>query len=234
MKNECSIVRDLLPLYAENMVSQATAAFVREHLDNCPDCRAELAALVKDEPAIPTQAVQDAAALVTIKKKLRKKLTVAVTAAMLCLLTAAVLLQIFPIYRIARVQITNDYTRDQLADLVYIGSPADRSLAQAVLRQADAAFADCRHTQEENRRLYGPLARYATDAERGAAYTEYTLQLWSAHLGETSGTLWVYYSHRAFDANGDVICGSSNIPSYWTVEKNADGEWIVVNVRERA
>ena len=32
MKNECSIIRDLLPLYAENMVSDDTAAFVAEHL----------------------------------------------------------------------------------------------------------------------------------------------------------------------------------------------------------
>ena len=32
MKNECSIVRDVLPLYFENMVREETAAFVREHL----------------------------------------------------------------------------------------------------------------------------------------------------------------------------------------------------------
>ena len=32
MKNECSFVRDVLPLYFENMVSEDTAAFVEEHL----------------------------------------------------------------------------------------------------------------------------------------------------------------------------------------------------------
>ena len=42
MKNECSIVCDLLPLYAEDMVSEDTAEFVKEHLGNCPTCRAEL------------------------------------------------------------------------------------------------------------------------------------------------------------------------------------------------
>ena len=40
MKNECSIVCDLLPLYAEDMVSEDTAEFVKEHLGNCPTCRA--------------------------------------------------------------------------------------------------------------------------------------------------------------------------------------------------
>lgn len=41
MKNECSIIRDLLPLYAENMVSPDTAEFVEEHLKGCEACREE-------------------------------------------------------------------------------------------------------------------------------------------------------------------------------------------------
>ena len=45
MKNECSYVRDVLPLYLENMVSEETSAFVKEHLENCPECAAELEAM---------------------------------------------------------------------------------------------------------------------------------------------------------------------------------------------
>ena len=42
MKNECSIVQDILPLYVEEMVSDDTVSFVREHLKDCPEmsCRA--------------------------------------------------------------------------------------------------------------------------------------------------------------------------------------------------
>lgn len=36
MKNECSIIRDILPLYVENMVSEDTSEFVKEHLESCP------------------------------------------------------------------------------------------------------------------------------------------------------------------------------------------------------
>ena len=36
MKNECSYVRDVLPLYFENMVSEDTAAVVEEHLKPAP------------------------------------------------------------------------------------------------------------------------------------------------------------------------------------------------------
>ena len=38
MKNECSIIRDILPLYVENMVSEDTSEFVKEHLERCPAC----------------------------------------------------------------------------------------------------------------------------------------------------------------------------------------------------
>ena len=41
MKNECNIVRDILPLYFENMVSPDTAEFVSEHLKTCTECQKE-------------------------------------------------------------------------------------------------------------------------------------------------------------------------------------------------
>ena len=45
MKNECSVVRDILPLYLENMVSEETAESVKEHLESCPACAAEFEAM---------------------------------------------------------------------------------------------------------------------------------------------------------------------------------------------
>ena len=45
MKTECSVVRDLLPLYIEDMVSTETAQYINEHLKNCNECQAELANL---------------------------------------------------------------------------------------------------------------------------------------------------------------------------------------------
>ena len=45
MKTECSVVRDLLPLYIEDMVSTETAQYINEHLKNCDECQAELANL---------------------------------------------------------------------------------------------------------------------------------------------------------------------------------------------
>ena len=45
MKTECSIVRDLLPLYIEDLVSAETAEYINEHLKVCKVCQVELANL---------------------------------------------------------------------------------------------------------------------------------------------------------------------------------------------
>ncbi len=77
MKKECSIVRDLLPLYFENMLSEDTAAFVREHIENCSGCAAELEAMKSgkqiDEATI-SQRKQDAKVILVVKKEIIKKI----------------------------------------------------------------------------------------------------------------------------------------------------------------
>ena len=49
MKTECSIVRDLLPLYAEDIVNPETAQYVKSHLAECSECQAELESLKTGE-----------------------------------------------------------------------------------------------------------------------------------------------------------------------------------------
>ena len=39
MKIPCSVVRDLLPLYAEEMIEEETRTLVDEHLEECSECR---------------------------------------------------------------------------------------------------------------------------------------------------------------------------------------------------
>ena len=72
MKNECNIVRDILPLYLEDMVSEDTANFIKEHLKDCPECRAELKNL--QEPVeIQFKPDINAAPLKRLKKTLLMK-----------------------------------------------------------------------------------------------------------------------------------------------------------------
>jgi len=41
MKNECDVVRDLMPMYLDNLVSDSTREFVEAHLADCEECREE-------------------------------------------------------------------------------------------------------------------------------------------------------------------------------------------------
>ncbi len=49
MKIDCSVVRDLLPLYADDVCSDASRQIVDEHLKDCADCAAELKRLKASE-----------------------------------------------------------------------------------------------------------------------------------------------------------------------------------------
>ncbi len=52
MNRECNIIRDLLPLYAEEMVSEESRALVENHLRECESCRKELQE-IKESQRIP-------------------------------------------------------------------------------------------------------------------------------------------------------------------------------------
>ena len=60
---DCGIVKDLLPLVAEELASEESTAFVKEHLKTCADCKAAFDAMqapVEAEPAAPLKTVRKA------------------------------------------------------------------------------------------------------------------------------------------------------------------------------
>lgn len=74
MKTECSVVRDLLPLYVEDMVSTETAQYVKSHLAECPECQAELESLKAGEglTAIEKNPVEEVAKAKPFKKMMKR------------------------------------------------------------------------------------------------------------------------------------------------------------------
>ncbi len=98
MKNECSIIRDILPLYAENMVSSDTEAFVEEHLKNCEACRKEYE---RTKEPRQTRERSGAAPLLKLRKKMKVKRiqTIALTAVfVITLLVSAIAVLDAPAY----------------------------------------------------------------------------------------------------------------------------------------
>ena len=90
MNISCQVVRDLLPLYHDNVCSEDSRAMVEEHLRDCPACSAEL----KTYDAEPAEKKMDEARLIAGTAKAWKNkaaaffkgaLIVAVLACVACL-----------------------------------------------------------------------------------------------------------------------------------------------------
>lgn len=68
----CNIVRDILPLYVDDVVCDDTKILVEEHLEHCEDCQKELEKLMRDI-VLPSSAdiqLQEAQTLKKFKKRM--------------------------------------------------------------------------------------------------------------------------------------------------------------------
>ncbi|HHY83517.1 MAG TPA: hypothetical protein GX505_12705 [Clostridiales bacterium] len=59
MKSECSLIRELLPLYLENDVSDDTRRTIEKHLDECQSCKNALDQYVQASEPIPDESLPD-------------------------------------------------------------------------------------------------------------------------------------------------------------------------------
>lgn len=94
----CNVIKDLLPLYAEDLVSQESRELIQEHISGCEDCKKELEAL-KKSPRLPLEV--DTTGLKQISNMIRKKRILSVLTAVITLVTVLVTGVIFmmtPIY----------------------------------------------------------------------------------------------------------------------------------------
>lgn len=73
MKNNCEIIRDLLPLYCDNVCSEASKKLVEEHIDECAECRNE-ALKIKSE--FSSKHIDEEKTKSQIFKKIKKKITI--------------------------------------------------------------------------------------------------------------------------------------------------------------
>ena len=87
MEISCNVIRDLLPLYAENMVSEDSKRIVEQHICDCKDCSALL-----NRTVLPVEVStdRDDAALKEVKRQINRRRSVTawfavwLTAALVC------------------------------------------------------------------------------------------------------------------------------------------------------
>ena len=108
MKISCNIIRDLLPLYAEDLASEDTRTMVEEHLCTCEDCTEALNDMKKKAP-VPVEVAPDS--LQKVKKTIRRKRVLSVMAALLTLITlaSAVATFLFTPFELTKEQALDDF-----------------------------------------------------------------------------------------------------------------------------
>ena len=97
-KFDCEIIKDLLPLYADNVCSEKSLKIVGEHLKGCPECSEELRR-IKECPTIPSVDEDLEKAVKNAGKRIKKgkKKTVIETVALVLILT--ILFGVIGMYR---------------------------------------------------------------------------------------------------------------------------------------
>lgn len=91
MKLDCEVIRDLLPLYAEQMASPASTELVEEHLQGCEACREQLRQMQMPVPVKPE--LEPVRPLQEIRKNIdrKQKGTMLAAVVVVLLLAAAVI-----------------------------------------------------------------------------------------------------------------------------------------------
>lgn len=108
MKITCDIIRDLLPLYAEDMVSQDSKALVDDHLCGCDECVKVLGEIKKSTP-IPAEINTET--LSKVKKTIVRRRALSVMASILTVLTLAsfVVTYLFAPFQLTAEQALDDF-----------------------------------------------------------------------------------------------------------------------------
>ena len=112
MDISCNIIRDLLPLYAEDLTSEDSKKLVDDHLCGCDDCTKELAA-IKKAPKLPLEV--DVKSLKRVGDSIRRRRVLTALAAIMTLVTliASVCVFLFaPYYLTAEEAIEDVYLKE--------------------------------------------------------------------------------------------------------------------------
>lgn len=130
MKESCNIIRDMLPLYCDNICSEDSREMVEEHLSVCQECNEILSHMRSDSMDIKNNhpiEIEKTKVLKRIKKSIfRKKVLTAIIAAagaiivVLGLYSAAVLIESPIEYKAGLIRV--ELAHDDVIDAFYQGT----------------------------------------------------------------------------------------------------------------
>ena len=119
-KQNCDIIRDLLPLYADSVCSEESKKAVNDHLAECSACREMLN---KMNQKVAVAAEKDISAIKKIKKRIRLGKVAAITVAVILLAGG-----LFGGYIWAVTDCSMDYEKYNLAESLHVEEDSEGTL----------------------------------------------------------------------------------------------------------
>lgn len=115
MSKKCELIKDLLPLYADNVCTEESRKTVAEHLASCESCRSELNKM-QTEINITEKAEQDISIIKKIKRKIFIERIIAATVTVLILLFIAFAAAMISVNDLKAM----NYEKNNLKENVYV------------------------------------------------------------------------------------------------------------------
>jgi hypothetical protein len=201
MNNECSIVKDLLPLYAENMTSKDTAEFVKTHLEGCESCRNEYTR-IKEPPAAQAEITTESAPLRAVKKRLtRKKILIAAGAVLATVLLIFALVMFFDSRPVTTVY--HDWSESTIYTDDDIAAAADAVEACFITMDGCKLYSLTYAGDEKSRQELAYINQFGnydhcivfdsvfrSPLFGGGGWTAHEIYTWNWYLGRTNGGEW--------------------------------------------
>ncbi len=149
MKYSCNIIKDLLPLYVDNVCSAESREITEQHLAECPDCRSYYSAMTENGDTFPVLVDQNmeqkkAQSFLAVKRKFRSRQLLAAVVSALALIAAFFLAAI----------LLSSYKKAVVFDDNISVSMVDGSLVERLKGSADVMVSIKRIEAENNGKEY--------------------------------------------------------------------------------
>lgn len=222
MKNDCSIVKDLIPLYAEDLVSEDTKKFIWEHCKSCENCKELLEALSnsvdeKDTTDNKKEKVWSEIASKERKKKKRKYLILSL--ASVILVTSIVLSFIFLPDIIKSLQ--KGYYENQVTqyDFTYTELTLTKThFTEDDIYAASEAVKKFFEEHSDDRKLLRLVYDEEKTTDENKAVTNPNLADAIVFIGD------YYFFEDPVTGSGDRLRTNWR----WNVKKDGNGEWKII------
>ena len=239
MDKNCEIVKDLIPLVADNIASEESKKFVENHCETCDECKKELWIAKQDIKTeisdLAENQVWDNINKIQKKKKIKKIINVSVIAVLV------IVIGVFTVFFINNTrekssmekyfgkELTSEYNKGYSSD--------DEKEVEPLVKQINKAL-NFVGREKEAKKKFGELWVLSyNDMDENTKSGDYKVNaefsLNTVKLYNDVGYLWFDYSKEVVNKNtGESVDGSSDIPVRLSIAKDDNNEWLVITYKE--